>query len=67
MAEKRILDLADVCEMILTISSAQAYALVTSGELPAIGAGRHGEWRVESPVLDEYGEMMAASLWPRCQ
>ena len=53
MAEKRFLDLADVCE-ILTISSAQAYALVRSGELPATRVGGHGEWRVEPRVLEEY-------------
>lgn len=53
MAEKRFLALADVSE-ILNISSAQAYALVRSGELPAIQVGGRGQWRVESRVLEEY-------------
>ena len=53
MAEKRFLALADVSE-ILNISSAQAYALVRSGELPAIQVGGRGQWRVESRLLEEY-------------
>lgn len=53
MAEKRFLALADVQE-ILSISSAQAYALVRSGELPAIQVGGRGQWRVESRLLEEY-------------
>lgn len=53
MVEKRFLALADVSE-VLNISSAQAYALVRSGELPAIQVGGRGQWRVESRVLEEY-------------
>ena len=53
MGEKRFLTLADVSE-ILNISSAQAYALVRSGELPAIQVGGRGQWRVESRLLEEY-------------
>ena len=53
MAEKRFLALADVSE-ILNISSTQAYALVRSGELPAIQVGGRGQWRVESRLLEEY-------------
>ena len=53
MAEKRFLALTDVSE-ILNISSAQAYALVRSGELPAIQVGGRGQWRVESRLLEEY-------------
>lgn len=49
----RFLQLADVCE-ILNISSAQAYALVRSGELPAIKIGGRGQWRVESVELEEF-------------
>jgi len=30
------------------------YALVRSGELPAIKVGGRGQWRVESAVLEEY-------------
>jgi excisionase family DNA binding protein len=51
--EKRFLLLADVAE-VLNISPAQAYALVRSGELPAIKIGGRGQWRVEAPVLERY-------------
>lgn len=53
MADKRFLTLADVGE-ILNISSSQTYALVRSGELPAIQVGGRGQWRVETRVLEEY-------------
>lgn len=53
MAEKRFLTLADVGE-VLNISSSQTYALVRSGELPAIQIGGRGQWRVESQVLEEF-------------
>ncbi|MEJ5946165.1 helix-turn-helix domain-containing protein [Pseudokineococcus basanitobsidens] len=49
----RFLPLADVAE-ILSISSAQAYALVRSGDLPAIKVGGRGQWRVETTELEEY-------------
>jgi excisionase family DNA binding protein len=49
----RFLPLSDVAE-ILNVSSAQAYALVRSGELPAIKVGGRGQWRIESAVLEEY-------------
>lgn len=49
----RFLTLADVAE-VLNVSSAQAYALVRSGELPAIKVGGRGQWRVESAKLEEY-------------
>lgn len=49
----RFLTLADVCEQ-LQISSAQAYALVRSGELKAIQVGGRGQWRVEDVKLEEY-------------
>jgi excisionase family DNA binding protein len=45
--------LTDVAE-ILQISSSQAYALVRSGELPAIQIGGRGQWRVEQLMLDQY-------------
>ncbi|HTC69424.1 MAG TPA: helix-turn-helix domain-containing protein [Acidothermaceae bacterium] len=51
--DKRFLLLADVAE-VLNISAAQAYALVRSGELPAIKIGGRGQWRVEAPVLERY-------------
>lgn len=53
MAERRFLTLADVGE-VLNISSSQTYALVRSGELPAIQVGGRGQWRVETRVLEEY-------------
>jgi excisionase family DNA binding protein len=53
VTEKRFLTLTDVQE-ILNISSAQAYALVRSGEMPAIQVGGRGQWRVESRLLEEY-------------
>ncbi|WP_138442487.1 helix-turn-helix domain-containing protein [Sinomonas susongensis] len=49
----RFLTLADVCEQ-LQISTAQAYALVRSGELKAIQVGGRGQWRVEEVKLEEY-------------
>ena len=49
----RFLQLADVAE-ILNISAAQTYALVRSGELPAIKIGGRGQWRVESSALEDY-------------
>lgn len=53
MAQKRFMTLADVGE-VLNISSSQTYALVRSGELPAIQVGGRGQWRVETQVLEEY-------------
>ncbi len=38
----------------LNISSSQTYALVRSGELPAIQVGGRGQWRVETRVLEDY-------------
>lgn len=49
----RFLTLADVCE-ILNVSSAQAYALVRSGELPAIQVGGRSQWRIEEQRLEDY-------------
>lgn len=63
----RFLTLADTAE-ILNISPSQAYALVRSGELPAIKVGGHGHWRVERDVLEsyieaKYEEARRLSLW----
>lgn len=55
----RFLPLTDVAE-ILNVSSAQAYALVRSGELPAIKVGGRGQWRVETTQLEEYIQRMYA-------
>jgi excisionase family DNA binding protein len=49
----RFLQLADVAE-VLNISAAQVYALVRSGELPAIKIGGRGQWRVEASELESY-------------
>lgn len=38
----------------LDVSQAQAYALVRSGDLPAIKVGGRGQWRVERERLEEY-------------
>lgn len=49
----RFLTLADVAET-LNISAAQTYALVRSGDLPAIKIGGRGQWRVESAALEDF-------------
>ncbi|MCD4526429.1 helix-turn-helix domain-containing protein [Nocardioides sp. cx-173] len=49
----RFLTLADVAE-VLNTSSAQVYALVRRGDLPAIKIGGRGQWRVESSMLEDY-------------
>ncbi len=54
---KRFLQLADVAE-VLDISAAQAYALVRSGDLPAIKVGGRGQWRVEATELEGYIQRM---------
>jgi excisionase family DNA binding protein len=53
VAADRFLQLTDVAE-ILNISSSQTYALVRSGELPAIKIGGRGQWRVERSALEDY-------------
>lgn len=58
-AGPRFLQLADVAE-ILNISSAQVYALVRGGDLPAIKIGGRGQWRVEASVLEDYIQRMYA-------
>ena len=55
----RFLQLADVAET-LNISSAQVYALVRSGDLPAIKIGGRGQWRVEASELESYIARMYA-------
>ncbi len=53
MAAERFLQLSDVAE-VLNISASQTYALVRSGELPAIKIGGRGQWRVERSELEDY-------------
>ena len=56
-ATSRFLTLADVAE-VLNTSSAQVYALVRRGELPAIKIGGRGQWRVESSQLEDFIQRM---------
>jgi excisionase family DNA binding protein len=56
-ATPRFLTLADVAE-VLNTSSAQVYALVRRGELPAIKIGGRGQWRVEATQLEEFIQRM---------
>jgi excisionase family DNA binding protein len=72
----RFLTHADTAE-VLNISASQAYALVRSGELPAIkigssGAGVGGQWRVERDVLEgyiagKYEENRRRNLWNQAE
>ena len=55
----RFLTLADVAE-VLNTSSAQVYALVRRGDLPAIKIGGRGQWRVENVRLEEFIQRMYA-------
>jgi excisionase family DNA binding protein len=52
-ASPRFLRLTDVAE-VLNISTPQAYAMVRSGELPAIKVGGKGQWRIEANELEGY-------------
>ena len=51
----RFLTLGDAAQL-LSISTKQAYALVNSGELPAIRVGARGHWRIERSVMESYIE-----------
>ena len=53
----RFLTLADVAE-VLNTSSAQVYAMVRRGDLPAIKIGGRGQWRVEADKLEDYIQRM---------
>jgi excisionase family DNA binding protein len=53
VATPRFLQLADVAQ-VLNISASQTYALVRSGDLPAIKIGGRGQWRVEASALEDY-------------
>jgi excisionase family DNA binding protein len=57
MGTERFLLLSDVAN-VLNISASQTYALVRTGELPAIKVGGRGQWRVERVKLEEYIERM---------
>lgn len=67
----RFLTLADTAE-VLNISASQAYALVRSGELPAIKVGGRGGWRVERTELEayiegKYEETRRIALWNQAE
>ena len=67
----RFLTLVDVAE-VLNISASQAYALVRTGEMPAIKVGGNGHWRVERDVLeryiaDKYEENRRRALWNQAE
>lgn len=51
--ESRFLTLEDVA-IYLNVSVPQVYALVRSGELPAIKIGGRGVWRVDRRQLETY-------------
>lgn len=51
----RFLTIADTAAQ-LSISVSSVYALVRSGELPAIRIGSGGQWRVEQSAIDGFVE-----------
>jgi excisionase family DNA binding protein len=55
--EPRYLTLDDVANY-LSVSVPQVYALVRSGDLPAIKLGGRGVWRVDRTQLDTYLERL---------
>jgi excisionase family DNA binding protein len=57
--EPRFYTLEDVAT-ILNVRVAQVYALVRSGDLPAVKLGGRGVWRVDRNQLEAYIERMHA-------
>lgn len=57
--EPRLLNLEDVAAY-LAVSVPQVYALVRSGELPAVKIGGRGVWRVDRRRVEEYLERLEA-------
>jgi excisionase family DNA binding protein len=55
--EPRFYTLEDVAT-ILNVRVAQVYALVRSGDLPAVKIGGRGVWRVDRRQLDAYIERL---------
>src|SRR6478736_985497 len=49
----RFYTLSDVATL-LASTDAQVYALVRTGDLPAIKIGGRGQWRIEIAVLDQW-------------
>jgi len=67
----RFLTIADTAEL-LNVSTSQVYALVRSGELPAIKVGGAGHWRIERSVLESYIDAMyeqtrRRNLWQQAE
>ena len=67
----RFLTISDTAEL-LNISASQTYALVRSGELPAIKIGAGGHWRIERSVLeayiqDGYEQSRRLALWNQAE
>ena len=62
----RYLTLDDVAAYLST-SVPQVYALVRSGELPAIKLGGRGVWRVDRAKLDDYLDELEAktAVWAK--
>lgn len=50
---RKFITLQDV-QVVLSISSSQAYVLVRSGQLRAIKVGGRGQWRIELSELEAY-------------
>jgi len=53
----RLLTLDEVA-VYLSVSKAQVYAMVRSGELPGVKVGGRGVWRVDRQRLDDYIERL---------
>ena len=64
--EPRFYTLEDVAT-ILNVRGAQVYALVRSGELPAVKLGGRGVWRVDRLQLEAYIERMYAQTRARLE
>ena len=64
--EPRFLTLEDVATY-LSVSVPQVYALVRSGDLPAIKIGGRGVWRVDRGQLESYVERLhkETSAWAK--
>ena len=64
--EPRFLTLEDVSTY-LSVSVPQVYALVRSGDLPAIKIGGRGVWRVDREQLEAYVERLheETKAWAR--
>ena len=55
--EPRLFTIADVARY-LSVSESQVYALVRSGQLPAVKLGGRGVWRIDRQRLDDFIERL---------